>query len=207
MDELPMDSRRVQVSVTFLPKIPLGPDFLPGAIRRLSISTQSIQIRLHHCEDALPACPLAREITARYEVGYSIRFEDSTSDKTVLKHMTDVMLLRQSRRAATPAQMMSLNKPGMPYILDMGTVEGLRGKRSVPRYNEFRGLFLLIPASTMDNISDSGIQDGDDVFDESEDDGAGRERKKPKIECKSNRERKALAPAAEEEKKKHGCPS
>jgi pre-mRNA-splicing factor ATP-dependent RNA helicase DHX16 len=29
------------------------------------------------------------------EVGYSIRFEDSTSDKTVLKYMTDGMLLRE----------------------------------------------------------------------------------------------------------------
>ncbi|TFK40682.1 pre-mRNA splicing factor [Crucibulum laeve] len=30
-----------------------------------------------------------------YEVGYSIRFEDCTSDKTVLKYMTDGMLLRE----------------------------------------------------------------------------------------------------------------
>ncbi|KAJ4491282.1 P-loop containing nucleoside triphosphate hydrolase protein [Lentinula edodes] len=30
-----------------------------------------------------------------YEVGYSIRFEDCTSDKTVLKYMTDGMLLRK----------------------------------------------------------------------------------------------------------------
>lgn len=29
------------------------------------------------------------------EVGYSIRFEDKTSDKTVLKYMTDGMLLRE----------------------------------------------------------------------------------------------------------------
>ncbi len=29
------------------------------------------------------------------EVGYSIRFEDMTSDKTVLKYMTDGMLLRE----------------------------------------------------------------------------------------------------------------
>ncbi|KAJ7468390.1 hypothetical protein B0H11DRAFT_1920955 [Mycena galericulata] len=33
-----------------------------------------------------------------YEVGYPFRFEDSTSDKTVLKCMTEDMLLRQSRR-------------------------------------------------------------------------------------------------------------
>ncbi|KAF5360989.1 hypothetical protein D9756_004819 [Leucocoprinus leucothites] len=30
-----------------------------------------------------------------YEVGYSIRFEDCTSDKTILKYMTDGMLLRE----------------------------------------------------------------------------------------------------------------
>lgn len=29
------------------------------------------------------------------EVGYSIRFEDKTSNKTVLKYMTDGMLLRE----------------------------------------------------------------------------------------------------------------
>jgi len=29
------------------------------------------------------------------EVGYSIRFEDNTSDKTVVKYMTDGMLLRE----------------------------------------------------------------------------------------------------------------
>lgn len=29
------------------------------------------------------------------EVGYSIRFEDCTSDKTVIKYMTDGMLLRE----------------------------------------------------------------------------------------------------------------
>ena len=30
-----------------------------------------------------------------HEVGYSIRFEDCTSDKTVIKYMTDGMLLRE----------------------------------------------------------------------------------------------------------------
>ena len=30
------------------------------------------------------------------EVGYSIRFEDLTSKKTVLKYMTDGMLLREA---------------------------------------------------------------------------------------------------------------
>lgn len=30
-----------------------------------------------------------------HEVGYSIRFEECTSDKTVIKYMTDGMLLRE----------------------------------------------------------------------------------------------------------------
>ncbi|KAG5229791.1 pre-mRNA-splicing factor ATP-dependent RNA helicase [Salix suchowensis] len=37
----------------------------------------------------------AMSIAARVSVGYSIRFEDCTSDKTVLKCMTDGMLLRE----------------------------------------------------------------------------------------------------------------
>ena len=32
------------------------------------------------------------------EVGYSIRFEDCTSDKTIIKYMTDGILLRESLR-------------------------------------------------------------------------------------------------------------
>ncbi|KAJ6589163.1 heme peroxidase [Mycena capillaripes] len=54
-----------------------------------------------------------------------------------------------------PAEMMSLNKPGAPYIMDMGAIDVLRDReRGVPRYNEFRRLFSLIPAKTMDDISD-----------------------------------------------------
>jgi pre-mRNA-splicing factor ATP-dependent RNA helicase DHX16 len=30
-----------------------------------------------------------------HEVGYSIRFEDCTSDKTIIKYMTDGMLMRE----------------------------------------------------------------------------------------------------------------
>ncbi|KAJ7250682.1 heme peroxidase [Mycena rebaudengoi] len=55
-----------------------------------------------------------------------------------------------------PAEMMSLNKPGAPSILDMGAIDVLRDReRGVPRYNEFRRLFSLIPAKTMDDISDN----------------------------------------------------
>lgn len=43
------------------------------------------------------AARVAEEMDVRVgrEVGYSIRFEDNTSDKTVIKYMTDGMLLRE----------------------------------------------------------------------------------------------------------------
>lgn len=43
------------------------------------------------------AARVAEEVGTRLgqEVGYSIRFEDMTSDKTVIKYMTDGMLLRE----------------------------------------------------------------------------------------------------------------
>jgi pre-mRNA-splicing factor ATP-dependent RNA helicase DHX16 len=51
------------------------------------------------------ACIQPRRVAARvsqemgvklgHEVGYSIRFEDCTSEKTILKYMTDGMLLRE----------------------------------------------------------------------------------------------------------------
>ncbi|KAJ7827242.1 heme peroxidase [Mycena olivaceomarginata] len=45
--------------------------------------------------------------------------------------------------------------PGAPSILDMGVIDILRDReRGVPRYNEFRRLFALVPAKKMDDISD-----------------------------------------------------
>ena len=43
------------------------------------------------------AARVAEEVGVKvgYEVGYSVRFEDCTSDKTILKYMTDGMLLRE----------------------------------------------------------------------------------------------------------------
>ena len=43
------------------------------------------------------AARVAQELNVKlgHEVGYSIRFEDCTSDKTILKYMTDGMLLRE----------------------------------------------------------------------------------------------------------------
>jgi pre-mRNA-splicing factor ATP-dependent RNA helicase DHX16 len=43
------------------------------------------------------AARVSQEIGCKlgHEVGYSIRFEDCTSDKTIIKYMTDGMLLRE----------------------------------------------------------------------------------------------------------------
>ncbi|KAJ6487343.1 hypothetical protein DFH09DRAFT_1339456 [Mycena vulgaris] len=60
-----------------------------------------------------------------------------------------------------PAAMLDLRKPGAPNTIDMGAIDVLRDRdRGVPGYIEFRGtlefrrLFSLIPAKTMDDISD-----------------------------------------------------
>lgn len=39
---------------------------------------------------------LCQDVNLGEEVGYSIRFEDKTSAKTILKYLTDGMLLRES---------------------------------------------------------------------------------------------------------------
>ncbi|KAJ7608475.1 heme peroxidase [Mycena polygramma] len=57
-----------------------------------------------------------------------------------------------------PAAMMSLSVPGAKSLMDMGVIDTLRDReRGVPRYNEFRRLFSLIPAKTMDDISDDKV--------------------------------------------------
>ncbi|KAJ7613241.1 heme peroxidase [Mycena polygramma] len=60
-----------------------------------------------------------------------------------------------------PAAMMSLSVPGTKSLVDMGVIDTLRDReRGVPRYNEFRRLFSLIPAKTMDDISDDKVAVG-----------------------------------------------
>ena len=46
----------------------------------------------HGCS---PHCTRLQPPRIRLQVGYSIRFEDNTSAETVLKYMTDGMLLRE----------------------------------------------------------------------------------------------------------------
>ncbi|KAJ7848445.1 heme peroxidase [Mycena olivaceomarginata] len=54
-----------------------------------------------------------------------------------------------------PEGLMSLNKPGEEQVLDMGAIDVLRDReRGIPRYNEFRRRFSLIPAKTLAEISD-----------------------------------------------------
>lgn len=43
-----------------------------------------------HC-----CCCCCSPLVVHHQVGYSIRFEDCTSDKTLVKYMTDGMLLRE----------------------------------------------------------------------------------------------------------------
>jgi hypothetical protein len=58
----------------------------------LSLTTSGL------CADSssTPCPPLSRPpAMLPFQVGYSIRFEDCTSDKTLVKYMTDGMLLRE----------------------------------------------------------------------------------------------------------------
>lgn len=50
------------------------------------------------------------------EVGYSIRFEDCTSDKTVIKYMTDGMLLREFLGEPDLASYRCTSKPDLKQI-------------------------------------------------------------------------------------------
>lgn len=45
--------------------------------------------------DIVCDCMIITMFSATLQVGYSIRFEDCTSDKTMIKYMTDGMLLRE----------------------------------------------------------------------------------------------------------------
>ena len=56
------------------------------------------------------------------EVGYTIRFEDKTSDKTVIKYMTDGMFLREC-----------MATPDMPKYSVIVRTYGSLGKRE-PKY-------------------------------------------------------------------------
>ncbi|KAJ7199609.1 heme peroxidase [Mycena pura] len=54
-----------------------------------------------------------------------------------------------------PEGLMALDKPGEDQVLDMAAIDVVRDReRGVPRYNEFRRLFSLIPAETLADISD-----------------------------------------------------
>lgn len=115
-----------------------------------------------------------------YEVGYSIRFEDCTSDKTVLKYMTDGMLLREfltepdlagyaaliideaHERTLSTDILFALVKVRRCYL----TVFSLQGSRvPVQDIARFRPeLRLLISSATMDAAKFSEYFDGAPVF-------------------------------------------
>ncbi|OBZ68669.1 Pre-mRNA-splicing factor ATP-dependent RNA helicase-like protein cdc28 [Grifola frondosa] len=81
-----------------------------------------------------------------YEVGYSIRFEDCTSDKTVLKYMTDGMLLREF-----------LTEPDLA-----GTDILFALVKDIARFRP--ELRLLISSATMDAVKFSEYFDDAPVF-------------------------------------------
>ena len=70
----------------------IGPDTTTAAPKRMIGCTQPRRVAAMSV-----ASRVAEEMGVKlgHEVGYSIRFEDNTSDSTVLKYMTDGMLLRE----------------------------------------------------------------------------------------------------------------
>lgn len=57
------------------------------------------------------------DVALGQEVGYSIRFEDCSSSKTVLKYMTDGMLLRE----AMSDPMLENYQVSLLFVLDIFT--------------------------------------------------------------------------------------
>jgi pre-mRNA-splicing factor ATP-dependent RNA helicase DHX16 len=114
-----------------------------------------------------------------YEVGYSIRFEDCTSDKTVLKYMTDGMLLREfltepdlagyaaliideaHERTLSTDILFALVKVGLRHIIVCRMFNGLV-LQDIARFRP--ELRLLISSATMDAEKFSEYFDGAPVF-------------------------------------------
>ncbi|KAG8714604.1 hypothetical protein FRC09_017444 [Ceratobasidium sp. 395] len=96
-----------------------------------------------------------------YEVGYSIRFEDCTSDKTVIKYMTDGMLLREFLTEPDLAGYSAL-------IIDEAHERTLSTDilfalvKDIARFRP--ELRLLISSATMDAEKFSGYFDGAPVY-------------------------------------------
>lgn len=109
------------------------------------------------------AARVAQEIGCKlgHEVGYSIRFEDCTSDRTVLKYMTDGMLLREF---LTEPDLKSYSclmiDEAHERTLHTDILFGL--VKDVARFRP--DLKLLISSATLDAVKFSEFFDGAPIF-------------------------------------------
>lgn len=62
------------------------------------VAIYALQCIFEFSEEALLLCRVAEEVgdTLGGKVGYSIRFEEFTSERTLIKYMTDGILLREA---------------------------------------------------------------------------------------------------------------
>ncbi|KAK8809587.1 hypothetical protein WA158_000530 [Blastocystis sp. Blastoise] len=96
-----------------------------------------------------------------YEVGYSIRFEDCTSDKTIIKYMTDGMLLREFLTdPALEAYSVMIIDEAHERTLHTDILLGLM--KDICRERE--DLRLIISSATMDASKFSDYFDGAPIF-------------------------------------------
>lgn len=109
------------------------------------------------------AARVATELNVKlgHEVGYSIRFEDCTSDKTVLKYMTDGMLLREflgdpKLTGYTCLMIDEAHERTLHTDILFGLV------KDVARYR--KDLKLLISSATLDAEKFSDYFDGAPIF-------------------------------------------
>ncbi|KAI0754937.1 pre-mRNA splicing factor [Daedaleopsis nitida] len=120
------------------------------------------------------AARVAEEVGTKvgYEVGYSIRFEDCTSDKTVLKYMTDGMLLREfltepdlagySALIIDEAHERTLSTDILFALVKVRTHLSLYPQTDIARFRP--ELRLLISSATMDAEKFSEYFDNAPVF-------------------------------------------
>eukprot|EP01065_Artemidia_motanka_P029544 TRINITY_DN35641_c0_g1_i1.p1 TRINITY_DN35641_c0_g1~~TRINITY_DN35641_c0_g1_i1.p1 ORF type:complete len:1076 (+),score=329.72 TRINITY_DN35641_c0_g1_i1:60-3287(+) len=88
------------------------------------------------------------------KVGYSIRFEDCTSERTLIKYMTDGVLLREAMRDPELSQysciiMDEAHERSLNTDVLFGVMKGVAGRR--------RDLKLIVTSATMDKEKFSGF--------------------------------------------------
>lgn len=85
------------------------------------------------------------------EIGYAIRFEDCTSDKTVIKYMTDGILLRESLREPDLDNYSAIiMDEAHERSLSTDVLFGLLREVSTNTYSFFINFYLCHNSSTFD---------------------------------------------------------